>query len=1222
MRILKLHFKNLNSLVGDWVIDFTAPEYSEQGIFAITGPTGAGKSTILDAICLALYGRTPRLERINASQNEIMSRQCGECFANLEFKTASGTYRTLWSQARARKKPDGNLQNVQHEIEDRDNGKTLENKLSKTPLVVTEVTGMDFEHFTRAMLLAQGGFAKFLQSTADERSPILEKITGTEIYSQISKRVHERKLSEETQLDKISFRLSGINLLNSSEIDLLTTEFNDLNSKIKELFNNKTVLQKQQAWLTNLQKLCDDLDSIHQLQQQLQLSQEQFANEELRLKDAKVAEEINGDIYINLLALRKQVADIKQNLFDNQQQLPQLQEAVDTQQIYFTQVNNEFIAYKTNHASNLKTLQEVRLLDADISNKTTSIAGFATKLDDCNSELNQLVLQQQGFIAQQNQQQLVQVEISNYLEEHQSDSVLVTAYSGICTELDSLLALNERITNYQAEQNHELSNQSKLVEQLLELQQNEIKYKVDNEELTSHIKQLQQSIQQLSTGKSILILKDEILHLNKKQSDYFELAKSLQEKTTLDLKLNEIQQDLNKQQKFLEEAKVALVKERELLGSSNQLIDSLNAQKLLQSKIISLSKERNNLQSSQPCPLCGALDHPYANSTPVNDDLDSEITRAKSRTSELDGYVIKLNAQIATNNANIVKLIEQQNDVVSRQELLQQSISNLLSKYSLNDDGINHVVMQQELTQIDLQVNKLQDQIKQLQDYESKLDEYKAKQQNLVEILSDNNLSLTKFIEQKLALEKRLTKLNGNLTTTQDEYKLLLNKLTNELSIYQLDSIDSAEIIPLKEALESRLNIWQTKQQQANSITDGLQKLAHHIEQNSSLQVIVNKQITEHKNEFLILQKGLNEVSSKRKELFGDKNTDETEKNWLNDLKTIEDKAKDAEIKFNQLTQQQTAHLAVIDKDKNELKPLLDKQEQLEQQFTIRLDNVNIENEEEFIGKQLSREEVWAIQQRSDNLKQQAIELSNRQKNTMDTLSSEQEKQQTSKTIDELQIEIESMQNQYDVYNQRIGEINGKITANQIASEQQKDIFARLDKQLSITEQYRRLHVLIGSSDGKKFRNFAQGLTFELVVKHANQQLRQMSDRYLLIRDNDAPLELNVIDNYQGGEVRTTKNLSGGESFVISLALALGLSKLSSNKVQVNSLFLDEGFGTLDEDSLQTALDALDSLQRDGKLIGVISHVGALKERISLQIQVQPLNGGVSRVSGVGCSGK
>lgn len=169
-----------------------------------------------------------------------MSRQSGECFASLEFQTSSGTYRTLWSQARARKNPNGNLQNAQHIIEDCANNKTLEDKLSKTSQIVTEVTGMDFEHFTRAMLLAQGGFAKFLQSTADERSPILEKITGTEIYSQISKLVHERKTSEENTLNNINARLAGINLLNADDIAELEAELAKLTEQVTALMNDKS----------------------------------------------------------------------------------------------------------------------------------------------------------------------------------------------------------------------------------------------------------------------------------------------------------------------------------------------------------------------------------------------------------------------------------------------------------------------------------------------------------------------------------------------------------------------------------------------------------------------------------------------------------------------------------------------------------------------------------------------------------------------------------------------------------------------------------------------------------------------------------------------------------------------------------------------------------------------------------------------------------------------
>jgi len=140
-----------------------------------------------------------------------------------------------------------------------------------------------------------------------------------------------------------------------------------------------------------------------------------------------------------------------------------------------------------------------------------------------------------------------------------------------------------------------------------------------------------------------------------------------------------------------------------------------------------------------------------------------------------------------------------------------------------------------------------------------------------------------------------------------------------------------------------------------------------------------------------------------------------------------------------------------------------------------------------------------------------------------------------------------------------------------------------------------------------------------MMIGQANRQLQKMSDRYLLVRDREQPLELNVVDGYQAGEIRSTKNLSGGESFIVSLALALGLSSMASRNVRVDSLFLDEGFGTLDEEALDTALETLAGLQQDGKLIGVISHVPALKERISARIEVVPRTGGRSRITGPGC---
>ena len=163
------------------------------------------------------------------------------------------------------------------------------------------------------------------------------------------------------------------------------------------------------------------------------------------------------------------------------------------------------------------------------------------------------------------------------------------------------------------------------------------------------------------------------------------------------------------------------------------------------------------------------------------------------------------------------------------------------------------------------------------------------------------------------------------------------------------------------------------------------------------------------------------------------------------------------------------------------------------------------------------------------------------------------------------------------------------------------------------------MHALIGAADGKKYRNYAQSLTFASVIAHANRQLAQLSDRYLLTADPARPLEANIIDNYQGGEIRSAKNLSGGESFIVSLALALGLAQMSGETMQVDSLFLDEGFGTLDEETLDSALETLAQLRTHGKHIGIISHVAALTERIATRITVTPQPGGTSTIRGPGC---
>jgi exonuclease SbcC len=163
-------------------------------------------------------------------------------------------------------------------------------------------------------------------------------------------------------------------------------------------------------------------------------------------------------------------------------------------------------------------------------------------------------------------------------------------------------------------------------------------------------------------------------------------------------------------------------------------------------------------------------------------------------------------------------------------------------------------------------------------------------------------------------------------------------------------------------------------------------------------------------------------------------------------------------------------------------------------------------------------------------------------------------------------------------------------------------------------EKWGLLSKYIGDATGNKFANFAQGLTLQNLLVLANHRLKELSERYLLIKpENDGPLM--IMDQYQGNITRAVNTLSGGESFIISLALALSLSDMASKNISIESLFIDEGFGTLDAETLEVAMNTLDRLQTESqKTIGIISHIATIKERINVQIQLEKNSQGYSQI--------
>jgi exonuclease SbcC len=196
-------------------------------------------------------------------------------------------------------------------------------------------------------------------------------------------------------------------------------------------------------------------------------------------------------------------------------------------------------------------------------------------------------------------------------------------------------------------------------------------------------------------------------------------------------------------------------------------------------------------------------------------------------------------------------------------------------------------------------------------------------------------------------------------------------------------------------------------------------------------------------------------------------------------------------------------------------------------------------------------------------------------------------------------------------------EIEFKIQQDTVNKQKIGKLLKAIEAKALVVENWAKLNDIIGSADGKKFRQIAQEYTLDVLLSYANIHLEMLSKRYLLQRIPDT-LGLQVLDQDMGNEIRTVFSLSGGESFLVSLALALGLASLSSSRMQVESLFIDEGFGSLDPTTLNVAMDALERLHNQGKKVGVISHVQEMTERIPVRINVSKQNSGRSKVEVMG----
>ncbi|OQY39229.1 MAG: hypothetical protein B6229_04355, partial [Spirochaetaceae bacterium 4572_7] len=563
MKIIELRLKNLNSLYGEWVIDFTDQEYISNGIFAITGPTGAGKSTILDAICLALYGETPRLKTLSKSTNEIMSRGQGECYAEVTFQSQSGTFRCHWSQHRARKSHTGRLADSKHEISNALTGEVLESKKGGVKLEVIKQTGMDIDRFTRSILLAQGGFTAFLKASADERAPILEQLTGSNIYSDISVNVHEKHKAKVEEYNLLQAETQGIITLSVDDETSLIIQRDELAKEEEALVKSESSIRESLSLIREIDTLKKDISVIEGELDDVSKESLVFDPKRITLKRANSAWELDGE-YSALVERRKEQLLDENSIASIKLELPTLNETIKNSRLELVSKEEDLLALKAHLREELEIIKDVRSLDQNIIGKKEELSDVNDSLDDIQKELKIKSVKLKDFKSNKEELNKRFKDINHYIVTNAQDSTLLEDLSLIQSLNIDYTQLLDKIYFKDVEGNNK---------------------KEELEEISKKVKLAESDIGQIINEYNSI--KDNRLALEQQLSD--KLAGRA---------FSEYQKDLS----------------------------SLNREESYINRIISLEEERSKLISGKPCPLCGSKSHPYIGSkTPKKNEIREKI---------------------------------------------------------------------------------------------------------------------------------------------------------------------------------------------------------------------------------------------------------------------------------------------------------------------------------------------------------------------------------------------------------------------------------------------------------------------------------------------------------------------------------------------------------------------------------------------------------------------
>lgn len=1242
MKILAIRIKNLASLEGISEINFTEEPLKSSGIFAITGATGAGKSTILDALCLALYGKTPRylqakeigievhdVKGSTISQGDvrgILRDGTADGFAEVDFVGVDGQhYRATWSVRRARNKAEGNMQADTIVLKNIDSNLDIPGKKVETYTEIERLVGLNFEQFTRSVLLAQGDFTAFLKANKDDKSSLLEKLTGTSIYSEISKRVFEKSKQEEQYLRELNLRKEGIQTLNEDELQVLSEEQINLGGQIENLEEQIEGLRIEISWherlaqlqayqtaaATDLEKAVNDkLDSADRARtlQQVEKVQKtrtwvdafQQAEREEKQKSIDLIEV--GD---TIKKLEEQKESLENLLLDSKKELEERNKAA--------------------HDA-LPLLEKAKKLDTLLLEKSKQV-------QNANEEADKAVEKSDKYEVQLAQQKSEATKLHAEIEALEKWKVDHASRKPIAENRDIILS--------------KLQDAQKLVEDLsiAQTKLTGVKVKIKTKESNTVIleKNLQDKEIAFESAQknyktqfdTLALIPIEEINLEKKKIDEC-LENSIKAQAHWKILYNSIESIEVLNQRLTIQQEESKLKEEALTEISQRLITE-EAKKEASEKLFrqaslsaseSVEKLRNSLSDNEPCPVCGSEDHPYALHNPSLDYVLTEIEKGHQENETI--YLSSLRDQSALKEActNLKQSIARHSEEIeSRKTMLekekkvwadfaiaQESTAMPLAQVaSLIDDKIQMLKTKQ--IEIDDKTNTYVDHKQKIEVAKEQLDLLKEELNDLSNQLRDNKREWSSLREQQINCNQEQEKAAAAIQQVEqvlapffvhpdwmskwkEKPAVFLAQINNFAKKWN-ENKDKLETDTKRyEILSATIAEWEL--QLKSLLDDGVQK-------------------TEFRSK---LQKEYTALEQQRILIFNGESISQVESRFKEAIEKAQVLLEQQKVKLQELNieiaKEKTKKEQLL-KDSSSLKERASDSSQKIEAWLASYNKQDANLNREGLLNLLSFTNEWVDTERVElNAIEDEVTKAQSIVNERTQLLEQHKQNYTAKLPLGDATELFSISKaDLETKKQAKNEIGFRLEQDRANKNKIGDLFSSISKQAAVAETWARLNEIIGSADGKKFRQIAQEYTLDVLVGYANIHLEMLTNRYKIQRIPSS-LGLQVVDQDMGDEVRTVYSLSGGESFLVSLALALGLASLSSSRMKVESLFIDEGFGSLDPTTLNIAMDALERLHNQGRKVGVISHVQEMTERIPTQIKVSKMASGKSKIEIIG----